>query len=114
LDWIVAQSRTVALCLQFIGLLHEGDEYATSDAVENVPHGPYAWGIRVGFLPLKEGREGLRSGVASTAIIRRSLCDFMTQNISGVRRWVLTDPYASRGVFFSVHCNHRGGVLATS
>jgi len=99
-DWITAQSKTVALCLEFIGLLAEGAEEEIQDAVENVPRGPYAWGVRLGFLPIKDWRQSLRSGVGPSAIIRQSLCNLITENMAGVRRWLVTDPHGSRAESF--------------
>ena len=95
-DWILAHSKTVALCLEFIGLLAEGDEDAIHDAVETVPRGPYAWGVRLGTLPVKEWSQILRTGAAASAIIRLALCDLINENIAGIRRRLVTDPRGSR------------------
>lgn len=99
-EWITAQSRTVALCLEFIGLLAEGAEAEIEYAVESVPRGPYAWGVQLGFLPIKEWRQSLRSGITPSAIIRQSLCNLITENVAGVRRWLVTDPHGSRAESF--------------
>lgn len=104
LDWFVAQSRTVALCLKFSGLLAEGDEYEIREAVEEVPRGPYAMRHRIVSLPVKEWREALGEGTAPSVIIRQPLCDLITENIAGIRRWMMTDPLGSRAEsFFLCH-----------
>ena len=100
LDWLTAHSRTVALCLDFIGLLAEGDEYAIREAVEGVTRGPYAMRDRIVSLPVKEWREALGAGTAPSVIIRRPLCDLITENIAGVRRWFVTDPLGTRADSF--------------
>lgn len=96
LNWLLAHSRTVALCLDFIGLLAEGNEPEIQEALEAVPRGPYAWRDRISYLPLKEWHQALRSGeVSPSALIRRSICDLITENIAGVKRWMLTNPRGS-------------------
>jgi hypothetical protein len=99
-DWIMAQSRTVALCLSFSGSLARGDEWEIRDAVEEVPRGPYAMRDRIVSLPVREWREALRRGTTASAIIRLHLCDLITENIAGVRRWMMTDPIGSRAESF--------------
>lgn len=102
-DWLMAQSRTVALCLNFIGSLANGDEYETRDALEGVTRGPYAMRDRIVTLPVKEWRESLSRGVAPSTIIRRPLSDMITENIAGIRRWLITDPFGSRSDSFFLH-----------
>jgi hypothetical protein len=99
-DWIIAQSRTVALCLNFVGLLGGGDEYEILDALADVTRGPYAMRDQIVTLPVKEWREALRNGIAPSVIIRRPLCDLIAENIAGVRRWLITDPHGSRAESF--------------
>ena len=99
-DWISAHSKTVALCLEFIGLLTEGDEEAIREALEDVPRGPYAWGVHLCTLPVKEWRQSLRTGVRASAIIRLALCHLVNENIAGIRRWLVTNPHASRAESF--------------
>jgi hypothetical protein len=96
MDWLLAQSKTVALCLNFIGLLAEGKEQEIREALEGIPRGPYAWRERLRYLPLKEWRQELRGGAVSSTLIRRSVCDLITENIAGVKRWVLADPRGLR------------------
>jgi hypothetical protein len=100
-DWVLAHSRTVALCLEFIGLLMEGDEEAIRDAVEGIPaRGPYAWGVRLGALPVKEWNQSLKTGVEASAIIRLAVCDLINENIAGIRRRLVTDPHGFRAESF--------------
>ncbi len=99
-EWLIAHSMTVALCLEFIGLMAEGDEHEIREAVESVTRGPYAMRDRIVFLPVREWREALRKGTAPSVIIRRPLCDLITENIAGVRRWLMTDPFGSRAESF--------------
>lgn len=102
LDWLMAHSRTVALCLQFIGLLESGDEMAVRYEVEGIPARlPFARGVHLFRLPIREWRESLKR-LAASAIIRPQLCHIITENIAGVRREFITDPFNSRAdsIFF--------------
>lgn len=93
LDWFLAHSRTVNLCLKFIGLLNEGaDRHALQEEVEGVMRGPYAVRDQISSLPVNEWRQALREGVGPSIIIRRTVCDLITENISGVHRRLVTDP----------------------
>lgn len=96
LDWTLAHSKTVALCLEFSGLLMEGNEKEIRDAAEGVERGPYAWGIRLGNVPVKEWRHSLKKGVPASAIVRLALCNIITENITGIRRWLVSDVHGSR------------------
>jgi hypothetical protein len=100
LDWLMAQSRTVALCLNFSGLLARGDEYEIQEALEEVTRGPYATRDRIVSLPVKSWRGALRKRKAPSVIIRRPLCDLITENITGVRRWMMTNPFGSHAESF--------------
>src|ERR1017187_6655100 len=96
----MAHSRTVALCLQFIGLLESGDEMAIREEVECIQaHKPYAQRAQLIRLPVREWRESLKRHTAS-AIIRPHLCHLITENIAGVRREFITDPFNSRADSF--------------
>ena len=101
LEWLMAHARTVALCLQFIGLLECGDEMATREEVECIPaHKPFARGVHLVHLPVRRWRNSLK-GHRASQVIRPQLCNLITQNISGVRREFITDPFNSHvGSFF--------------
>jgi hypothetical protein len=100
LDWLMAHSRTVALCLQFIGLLESGDEMAIREEVECIQaHKPYAKRAQLIRLPVREWRESLKRHSASV-IIRPQLCHLITENIAGVRREFITDPFNSHADSF--------------
>jgi len=95
LEWILAQSRTVALCLSFIGVLGPGDEVEMRDEVERIQaHKPYARRDQLFELPAREWRKSLRSGAAPSAIIRRELCQIITDNIAGMHREFVIEPGA--------------------
>jgi hypothetical protein len=103
-DWLLAHSRTVTLCLDFIGLLSNGDEHDTRNALENVKRGPYSTRDRIISLPVREWRDLLRKGTAPSTIIRRPICDLITENTAGIRRWLISDPLGSRSDSFFL-CN---------
>jgi hypothetical protein len=94
-DWLIAHSKTVALCLDFIGLLSEGDEHEIREAVERVTPRGYAMRDRIITLPVEDWRGG-RKAAAPSVILRQMLCDLITENVAGVRRWLITDPFGSR------------------
>jgi hypothetical protein len=99
--WVKAHSRTVALCLNFIGLLNIGDEDEIRDELESVPRGPYAVRDQIVPLPVKEWRAHLEEGrLRPSIIIRHPVCNLITENIAGVRRRLITDPLGSRSESF--------------
>lgn len=103
-DWLLAHSRTVALCLEFIGLLEEGDEEQIREAIEGVQRGPYARGVHLFTMSTRDWRKSLQDGVPASALIRRNLSDIISENIAGVRRWLVTDPHCTRSESFFL-CN---------
>jgi hypothetical protein len=99
--WVLAHSRTVALCLQLIGVLEEADRHAIAETVETTTSGPYAWRLGVGKLSTKfaqstlETRPQLHAGIA-----RGWLRNFITDNIAGISRRMDMDAYGTRLVSF--------------
>jgi hypothetical protein len=90
-----AHARTVELCLKFIGTVANRDsherEYDIRNVLEDVTRGPYAMRDRLVFLPVEDWRES-----EPEAVIRRTLSDLITENTSGIRRWLVTDPTCSQ------------------
>ena len=96
IEWVRAHSRTVALCLDLIGVLEEGDEVVIGDAVETTRPGPYIWGQRIGKLPTRFTDHSLKKNVPPAAIARNWLTRLITDNIQGITRRLSTDAYGSR------------------
>ncbi|HWA96774.1 MAG TPA: hypothetical protein VG844_19425 [Terracidiphilus sp.] len=97
LDWFMAQSRTVALCLQFAGLLNEGDETAIKYEVESLSEETtYARGSELCTLPVQSWRKALKRRARASAIIRAQLSHTITENVAGVQRVFLADPFGAR------------------
>lgn len=101
--WVLAHSRTVALCLQLIGVLEEADSQAIVEAVETTTPGPYAWGLGVGKLSTAFARQTLEVRPKLHAGIARGwLRNFITENIAGISRRMDMDAYGTRlASFFS-------------
>lgn len=102
-EWILAHSRTVGLCLDLIGAFEGGDNYLIVETVETVARGgqaargPYAWGLIVAGLPDKFTKHTLKIHPQGHAAIARGwLSNFITDNIAGIRRRLQEDAYGSR------------------
>jgi hypothetical protein len=96
LDWIIAHSRTVALFLELIGLLEEGDYAGLDYVLPEASTGPYAWGATLVGLPTDVIRHELRRGIPAAAIARNYLSRYITENVVGVTRLLNTDAQRTR------------------
>jgi len=95
-DWLKAHSRTVAFCLQFIGLLNDGNERVIRDEVDDIPRNT-TFACRASLIrPVKSWHEDLQSKITPSSLIRVQLSRIITENIAGVRREFVTDPFGSR------------------
>jgi hypothetical protein len=89
IEWILAHSRTVRFCLDWIGMFEEGDTFVIEDALKHQTSGRYAWGAVSGNL--KKRDMGLSAGV-----VRRRVASFITENIRGITRRMETDLLGTR------------------
>ena len=88
IDWFLAHARTVALCVKFAGLFHEGDEHAILDAIQDLPAKGYAAQASMVSLPTDRWRESLRDAARPSELIGFEICNLISSNIRGVERWV--------------------------
>lgn len=96
LEWLMGHSRTAAFCIQFIGLLEDGDAVAIREELESIPaHKPFARRDQLFRLPVRDWRESLKRQPASV-VIRPQLHHIINENIAGVRREFITDPFCLR------------------
>jgi hypothetical protein len=96
IDWILAHSRTVALCINLIGLIEEGDNTEMEYVLENAGRGPYAWSSELVYLPTDSIRHELQKRTPASAIARNYLSRYITENIVGVTRILNTDAHRTR------------------